>query len=208
MRARMAVIRFFSSSKVGVQAVYSIKRTLLSAFINSAAATDIFGACAGTYDPGAADFRRPTGRTGTATARRCIPMSVSPISMPASARMVSTATGSVNCCQQTVGPAAAGMGLGHHTYFFVLTGQGHGPFHNQGTVQVFTALGGQVDTVGLQYRRHSFIHGLGRFQAAVMADGTAQNFTGAASHNQQAALRQGGIFPKVPRRPGGPGHEW
>ena len=52
-------------------------------------------------------------RTGTATAFRCIPIRVPPMSMPASARMVSTATGSEKAFQAVTAnqPPALGWGF-------------------------------------------------------------------------------------------------
>ena len=52
-------------------------------------------------------------RTGTATRRRCIPISVPPMSMPAAALTSSTRTGSLKRCQQFVAqlPPAWGCGM-------------------------------------------------------------------------------------------------
>ncbi len=51
-------------------------------------------------------------RTGTATRRRCIPMRVPPMSIPAWARISSTAMGSRNCFQQVVAQLPPAWGGG------------------------------------------------------------------------------------------------
>ena len=50
----------------------------------------------------ASPMRARLSRTGTATGRRCMPMSVPPMSMPAPARMFSTSTGSAMCAYAAV----------------------------------------------------------------------------------------------------------
>ena len=56
-------------------------------------------------------------RTGTATGFRCIPIRVPPMSIPASARMTSTATGSEKAFQAVTATQPPALGWG-----FPLTG--------------------------------------------------------------------------------------
>ena len=117
-------------------------------------------------------------RTGTATRRRCMPMSVPPMSMPAAARTSSTRTGSRKARQQLVAQLPPAWGWGMAATIWQPIRPGGFPFQHDGPVQVFAALGGQVNTQRSTVKRPCSCsggstprqYGGGCLHAGIMAD--------------------------------------
>ena len=86
------------------------------------------------------------------------------------------------------GKRTACLRLGHHVAD-IRAGNGFG-LHDDGPVQMLTALGSQIDALRLEGFLDPFINGLAQLRAGVAADFMTGDFAGGAAHHQDLALPQ------------------
>ena len=89
------------------------------------------------------------------------------------------------------------MGPGHDTHFLPAVLFGGFPLHDNGPVQVLTALCRQPDAALGQHRRNACVDGLCGLQTAVLADVPAHDLAGRATHHEHVAFFQLCLFQQL-----------
>ena len=81
-------------------------------------------------------------------------------------------------------PAAARMGLRHGVHLFITILFGSFLLDDNGAIQVFAALGRQIDALRFEYRQNTRQHSRGGFHAAVLANMPANDLAGRAADHK------------------------
>ena len=101
------------------------------------------------------------------------------------------------------GPAAARVGLRNGRDDLIAVGLRGLALNDDRTVQMLTALGGQIDALLLQWRQHARQHGSGSLHAGILADVPAHDLAaGAADHKNVPGLKMRSLqqfFRSLPR---------